>query len=522
MSKMNLNLMTAAAIIAIVVGSGSDAWGRGFGGGRGGGGGGGGFSGRGGGGYGGGSYGGGSRGGYGGRSSEGYSRGGGRSSEGYGGSRSSEGYGGGGRSSEEFSNEGRGESAGRYGEGSSRYGSDGYGGGAQSGYRGEGSRSGAYGNEGAGRYGASGNRAANDYSRPNSSQLNSFLGLPSDAGAHSVATSHPYGNDFDVNTGSVTGPRGGEAAGATVSGPRGNTYGAAGAVGPYGGVAGARGFEGANGAAGFQAGAIGPDGRAIGGSAVAGPNGGYAARGAAVGPYGAAAGYAYSSPSGQYTNAAAIRSNFNGYGMYSPNWYTAHPGAWYAAGLTTGAWNAATWNSVGDWYGYDDATVPVDYNYGTNVVTSGNDVYVDGQDVGTSDDYYQQSQALASSASQAQSPPDAQWMPLGVFAVSQSGQSSSLGTIQLAVDKSSQVRGNYTDKTTNKTQPVQGAIDKKTQRVAWTIGDNKDTVIEAGLYNLTKDEATALVHEGKDKTEQWLLVRLKQPDQSSGADQPNE
>ncbi len=47
------------------------------------------------------------------------------------------------------------------------------------------------------------------------------------------------------------------------------------------------------------------------------------------------------------------------------------------------------------------------------------------------------------------------------------------------------------------------------------IGSNKEPVVETGLYNLTKDEATALVHYGKDRTEQWLLVRMNQSDKSS-------
>jgi hypothetical protein len=62
---------------------------------------------------------------------------------------------------------------------------------------------------------------------------------------------------------------------------------------------------------------------------------------------------------------------------------------------------------------------------------------------------------------------------------------------------------------------VQGSVDKKTQRVAITVGDNKDTVIETGLYNLTKDEAPALMHFGKERTEQWLLVRVKKSDDST-------
>jgi hypothetical protein len=48
------------------------------------------------------------------------------------------------------------------------------------------------------------------------------------------------------------------------------------------------------------------------------------------------------------------------------------------------------------------------------------------------------------------------------------------------------------------------------------VGKNKSTVCETGVYNLTQDEAPALLHVGKDKTQQWLLVRLKQPEQASG------
>ncbi|MBV8277593.1 MAG: mu-protocadherin-cell-suface protein, partial [Verrucomicrobia bacterium] len=53
---------------------------------------------------------------------------------------------------------------------------------------------------------------------------------------------------------------------------------------------------------------------------------------------------------------------------------------------------------------------------------------------------------------------------------------------------------------------------KKTQRVAWKIGSNSSTVIEAGLKNLTEDVASCLVHFGTDTTQTWLLVRLKDPD----------
>jgi hypothetical protein len=89
------------------------------------------------------------------------------------------------------------------------------------------------------------------------------------------------------------------------------------------------------------------------------------------------------------------------------------------------------------------------------------------------------------------------------------------------VNKQGVIRGNYTDNVTNKTQVVQGSVDKQTQRVAFTVGDDTTNVVETGLYNLTKDEAPCLLHFGADRTEQWLLVRLTQNDQQSGQQNPS-
>ena len=38
-----------------------------------------------------------------------------------------------------------------------------------------------------------------------------------------------------------------------------------------------------------------------------------------------------------------------------------------------------------------------------------------------------------------------------------------------------------------------------------------DRVFETGIYNLTKDETPVLVHFGKERTQQWLLVRMQKP-----------
>ena len=438
---------------------------------------------------------------------------------------------------------------------------------------------------------------------PNRSQLNSFLGMPSDGGMHSLSSNTPKsydGNNVQVNRGMQTGANGGTGYGTSITGPQGNTafrgigqsadgtvgvgrgvsgadgggaaqgvargadggvaafggarnsFGDAGVrgvgVGPDGGVAAggaARNSFGQSAAVGAVAGpdggqargaavsgpygysaargvAVGPDGGVAAGTAVRGPYGGVAARGVAVGPYGgAAAGFARVSPSGRYVCGTAVRGSYTHWGCYGAGWYTAHPDAWRAAawGAAT-AWTAATWASAGSYAGCD-SSAPVSYDYGSNVTYQNNNVYVNGYDAGTSQAYYQQAENLAATGAKADASPDGDWLPLGVFAFAKPDQTTSDVSIQLAVNKQGILRGNYTDNKTDKTQVIQGSVDKQTQRAAFTIGDDKTEVIEVGLYNLTKDEAPVLVHFGADRTEQMLLVRLKKPNGSGSGESGN-
>lgn len=151
------------------------------------------------------------------------------------------------------------------------------------------------------------------------------------------------------------------------------------------------------------------------------------------------------------------------------------------------------------------------YDYGNNVTYENNSVYVNGQSAGTGEQYYDQAASLASTGTAAAAPADGDWLPLGVFALTKSEDTNSDVTIQLAVNKQGIIRGNSTDSKTGKNQVIQGSVDKKTQRVAFTVGDDMTTVVDTGLYNLTKDEAPCLIHFGDKQTEQWLLVRLQQP-----------
>jgi hypothetical protein len=82
---------------------------------------------------------------------------------------------------------------------------------------------------------------------------------------------------------------------------------------------------------------------------------------------------------------------------------------------------------------------------------------------------------------------------------------------QLAVNKSGVIRGNYYNALSDTTLPVYGSVDKQTQRAAWTVDDRKEPVFEAGIANLTRPQTTMLVHYGKDRTQQWTLLRIEQP-----------
>ena len=85
--------------------------------------------------------------------------------------------------------------------------------------------------------------------------------------------------------------------------------------------------------------------------------------------------------------------------------------------------------------------------------------------------------------------------------------------LQFVLSKDGHLSGTYYNTTTDNTQRIKGALDNATQRIAFTIGESSDTVLEVGLDNLTKDEAPLWAHFTKKGTTQtWLLVRLKSPD----------
>jgi len=212
--------------------------------------------------------------------------------------------------------------------------------------------------------------------------------------------------------------------------------------------------------------------------------------------------------------AVAVRNGFTGYTRYyGPGWYARYPGAWVAAGIAAAAWWTAP--SYGYASGYTDcAEEPVSYQYGDEgIYTEDGNVYVGDEVIATEEEYYDQAAEIADNFDE-QKTDDADWMPLGVFAVVSEGQTKSDMTLQLAINKEGMIRGNLSLELTDEVIPVKGSLDKETQRVAFQLEGKDDIVVEAGLYNLTEDVLTVLVHQGKDKQVERGLVRLKQDEDS--------
>jgi hypothetical protein len=159
-----------------------------------------------------------------------------------------------------------------------------------------------------------------------------------------------------------------------------------------------------------------------------------------------------------------------------------------------------------------------DYGTGGNCYYEGDTVYYEGEAVATADEYAEQAIGFADTGAQTidaaiAADSDIEWMPLGVFALVHESQGEPTMYMQLQVAEDGTISGTYYNTVSESSQTLQGAVDKESQRAAWSVGDKSQTIVETGLYNLTKDEAPALLHFGTEKTQNWLLVRLNEPDE---------
>jgi hypothetical protein len=212
-----------------------------------------------------------------------------------------------------------------------------------------------------------------------------------------------------------------------------------------------------------------------------------------------------------------LGSGFNvGYGG-GPGWWGYSP--WMSSYPYSYWWGQPGWNSFASWFpwfGNYGWSSPVFYDYGPggNIVYRSNAVYVGGQYVGTPADYAVSAADLAYvDPDEIEPTPADEWKALGTFSVAiNEDEQNPPRVVQLAVNQDGLISGTIFNRSSEKLYTVQGRVDKETQRVAFTIGNDPNVVLETGLYNLTLDETPVLVHFGEEKTATYLFVRLDPPE----------
>ena len=104
-----------------------------------------------------------------------------------------------------------------------------------------------------------------------------------------------------------------------------------------------------------------------------------------------------------------------------------------------------------------------------------------------------------------------EWLPLGVFALCKSEEGDPTMFLQIAISREGIVAGSFANTTNNENLSVQGGADRESTRLAVTIGNQDDVVVETGLYSVTEQQASALVHYQDGTRENWLLVKMPDP-----------
>jgi hypothetical protein len=205
--------------------------------------------------------------------------------------------------------------------------------------------------------------------------------------------------------------------------------------------------------------------------------------------------------------------------LFTPDWWSQCPWhRWHHGHITHLQvspwwwWQPAVWSSFSIIYGAM-LPQPVLYDYGTDIVAVGDQIYLQGVPHASRAAFARQAIALANvNREPLDVTPDGDWVPLGVWALTQEEQGDATLFYQLSINSHGQISGAYTNVITGEISPVIGMLNQETQRVAFRVGENGTTVIECALNGLTQDVTSVFVHFGENLTQTWLMVRLNSPD----------
>ena len=208
-----------------------------------------------------------------------------------------------------------------------------------------------------------------------------------------------------------------------------------------------------------------------------------------------------------------VRDETPGSDQFSDQWRERHQDSANGRWRYTEKHAAVYWRRGGSWTGVTGWVAggwaePIYYDYGNTLTYQDGYVYQAGEQVATAEQYAQQAQQIAQAPVE-ETPETAEWMPLGVFAMVREKNRKPTMFLELAVSKEGTIAGTYSNTTSDSAQPVEGRVDRESQRAAWWIGSNQNNILETGIFNLTKEETPVLVHFGSQQTQTWLLVRLE-------------
>jgi len=187
-------------------------------------------------------------------------------------------------------------------------------------------------------------------------------------------------------------------------------------------------------------------------------------------------------------------------------------------------WGVPTWNGLTGWFPNYGWNQPYywDYGPGEYIYCNNGVVYVNGAWYEPAPVFYQQTVQLIDQAPvlTQQVAAQAEWLPLGVFAVTPDGVKDPNMMAQLAVTKDGVIGGTLFDEVASKSYPIQGTVDKNTQRAVWSFTNDQNVrvLMETSVNNLTQNESTGLVHFGPNEQKVVEFVRLQDP----SSDQPGE
>jgi hypothetical protein len=212
-----------------------------------------------------------------------------------------------------------------------------------------------------------------------------------------------------------------------------------------------------------------------------------------------------------------IRNEFDDNHLFEDFWYD-HPEAYFRFQQNPVFWSWATWGAVSSFFPWNWGTgAYYDYGTGGNTYYEGETVYSNGEEI-PADEYAAQAEEIAASVPEVEKPEELEWLPLGVFALTKDGDAAATPVLflQLAVSKEGIIAGTLQNKSTEQSEPVEGMVDKESQRAAWTITSKNTPIMETGIANLTENETKALVHFADGTTQQWMMLHIENPNAASG------